>query len=155
MVFGCRGRNIISAPFGKRRQSKVTIRFYKKQLLGLIVTLQGKTTYFRVKTGTNGSKFRQTVWQALCEIPYGELTTYGELSQKIAARLGKQQMSAQAVGGAVGHNAISIIIPCHRVVGATGSLTGYAGGIDKKLQLLKHEGVNMDRLFVPAKSTAP
>ena len=64
-------------------------------------------------------------------------------------------MSAQAVGGAVGHNAISIIIPCHRVVGATGSLTGYAGGIDKKLQLLKHEGVNMDRLFVPAKSTAP
>lgn len=102
-----------------------------------------------------GSEFRQTVWQALCEIPYGELTTYGELSQKIAARLGKQQMSAQAVGGAVGHNAISIIIPCHRVVGATGSLTGYAGGIDKKLQLLKHEGVNMDRLFVPAKSTAP
>ena len=102
-----------------------------------------------------GSEFRQTVWQALCEIPHGELPTYGELSQKIAARLGKQQISAQAVGGAIGHNAISIIIPCHRVVGATGSLTGYAGGIDKKLQLLKHEGVNMDRLFVPAKSTAP
>lgn len=102
-----------------------------------------------------GSEFRKEVWEVLCEIPYGELTTYGKISQKIAKKFGKQQMSAQAVGGAVGHNAISIIIPCHRVVGSNGSLTGYAGGIDKKIWLLTHEGVNMEHLFVPSKSTAP
>lgn len=81
-----------------------------------------------------GNEFRQAVWKLLCEIPYGETTTYGE----IAKRLGKP-MSAQAVGGAVGHNPISIIIPCHRVIGKNGSLTGYAGGIDKKIKLLELE----------------
>lgn len=88
-----------------------------------------------------GSAFRQAVWEYLCEIPYGEVTTYGEIARKMAARLGRASMSAQAVGGAVGHNPISIIIPCHRVVGANGNLTGYAGGIDRKIQLLKLEGV--------------
>lgn len=83
------------------------------------------------------------------------MTTYGEISKKIAAKYGKEKMSAQAVGGAVGHNAISIIIPCHRVVGTNGSLTGYAGGIDKKIKLLKHEGVNLSALYVPKNSTAP
>lgn len=102
-----------------------------------------------------GSDFRKAVWDVLCEIPYGVLTTYGEISKKVAKKFGKTQMSAQAVGGAVGHNAISIIIPCHRVVGANGSLTGYAGGIDKKIKLLTHEGVNMEKLFVPKNSTAP
>lgn len=102
-----------------------------------------------------GCEFRQAVWKLLCEIPYGEVTTYGEIAGKIAKQFGKQRMSAQAVGGAVGHNPISIIIPCHRVVGSNGSLTGYAGGIDKKIRLLTHEGVNMEMFFVPAKSTAP
>ena len=87
-----------------------------------------------------GSEFRQVVWQILCEIPYGQTTTYGAISKEAAKRLGKKSMSAQAVGGAVGHNPISIIIPCHRVVGSDGSLTGYAGGIDKKIKLLQHEG---------------
>lgn len=90
-----------------------------------------------------GGDFRQAVWQCLCEIPYGEVTTYGVIANKVAIELGKESMSAQAVGGAVGHNPISIIIPCHRVIGANGSLTGYAGGIDKKIQLLKLEGVEM------------
>ena len=103
----------------------------------------------------NGGKFRQAVWDILCEIPYGEVVTYGEIAQKMAARMGKTSMSSQAVGGAVGHNPISIIIPCHRVVGANGSLTGYAGGIEKKIRLLGWEGVDMSRLFVPKKSTAP
>ena len=76
-------------------------------------------------------------------------------ARTVAARLGRASMSAQAVGGAVGHNPISILIPCHRVVGADGSLTGYAGGIDKKLWLLDHEGVETDRFFVPDNSTAP
>lgn len=101
-----------------------------------------------------GGEFRQAVWELLCEIPYGETTTYGEIARQMAARSGKEKMSAQAVGGAVGHNQISIIIPCHRVVGTNGSLTGYAGGIATKVKLLTHEGVNMDNLFVPKKGTA-
>lgn len=98
-----------------------------------------------------GSEFRREVWNILCEIPYGEVATYGEISRKIAAKRGLPRMSAQAVGGAVGHNPISVIIPCHRVVGTDGNLTGYAGGIEKKVKLLTHEGVNMDRLFLPPK----
>ena len=101
-----------------------------------------------------GGEFRQTVWELLCEIPYGELTTYGQIAREAAKRLQRESMSAQAVGGAVGHNPISIIIPCHRVVGTGGSLTGSAGGIDKKIWLLKHEGVKMDGLTVPARGTA-
>ena len=101
-----------------------------------------------------GGEFRQTVWELLCEIPYGELTTYGQIAREAAKRLQRESMSAQAVGGAVGHNPISIIIPCHLVVGTGGSLTGYAGGLDKKIWLLKHEGVKMDGLTVPARGTA-
>lgn len=98
-----------------------------------------------------GGEFRQMVWEILTEIPYGGLTTYGEIAKKVAERTGRDRMSAQAVGGAVGHNPISIIIPCHRVVGANGSLTGYAGGIEKKMMLLTHEGVDITKLTVPKK----
>mgnify|MGYP001382263796 CR=1 FL=1 len=101
-----------------------------------------------------GGEFRQEVWKILCEIPYGEVVTYGDIAKKMAAQMGKKTMSGQAVGGAVGHNPISIIIPCHRVVGASGSLTGYAGGVDKKVKLLALEGVDMSRLFIPTKGTA-
>ena len=101
-----------------------------------------------------GSDFRRAVWDILCEIPYGAYTTYGDIAKIMSTRTGRESMSAQAVGGAVGHNPISIIIPCHRVVGAAGSLTGYAGGIDKKVWLLEHEGVDMSRLFKPARGTA-
>ncbi|NPV93256.1 MAG: methylated-DNA--[protein]-cysteine S-methyltransferase [Firmicutes bacterium] len=101
-----------------------------------------------------GSEFRKAVWNILRKIPYGEVTTYGEIAKQMAARMNKESMSGQAVGGAVGHNPISIIIPCHRVVGTNGNLTGYAGGINKKVKLLVHEGVDMSRLFVPAKGTA-
>lgn len=82
----------------------------------------------------------------MLSIPYGQTMTYGEIADKIAKQRGISKMSAQAVGGAVGHNSISIIIPCHRVVGANGSLTGYAGGIDKKAKLLTLEKVNMPEL---------
>ena len=94
------------------------------------------------------------VWKLLCEIPYGEVTTYGSLAKKLAAKLGRESMSGQAVGGAVGHNPISILIPCHRVVGTNGSLTGYAGGLEKKIKLLALEGVDTGRFFVPKKGTA-
>jgi len=100
-----------------------------------------------------GSSFQIIVWKLLCEIPYGKVTTYGALASEAAAASGRETMSAQAVGGAVGHNPISIIIPCHRVVGADGSLTGYAGGLDRKTELLIHEGVDMTRLFLPKGKT--
>lgn len=101
-----------------------------------------------------GGEFRQEVWGILCDIPYGEVVAYGDIAQKMAGRMGKKTMSSQAVGGAVGHNPISIIIPCHRVVGANGSLTGYAGGINKKIKLLELEGVDTSRFFIPKKGTA-
>lgn len=101
-----------------------------------------------------GSAFRQVVWEILLQIPYGQTTTYGEIAQQLAQKQGIAQMSAQAVGGAVGHNEISLMIPCHRVVGKNGSLTGYAGGMDKKIRLLELEHADMRGLFVPKKGTA-
>ena len=98
-----------------------------------------------------GSDFRRQVWDILCRIPYGQVTTYREIAGEIAGSRGLDHMSSQAVGGAVGHNPISVIIPCHRVVGTDGSLTGYAGGMDRKIKLLELEGADMGRLFVPKK----
>lgn len=95
------------------------------------------------------------MWEILYAIPYGQTTTYGEIAAQLAKKRGLPRMSAQAVGGAVGHNEISIIVPCHRVVGASGSLTGYAGGIEKKIELLRLEGALREDFFVPKKSTAP
>ena len=100
-----------------------------------------------------GNEFRQNIWKILCEIPYGKTTTYGDIAKEMALKMGKESMSAQAVGNAVGHNPISIIIPCHRVVGKNGSLTGYAGGIDKKVKLLNIEKVEMENFFIPKKGT--
>lgn len=101
-----------------------------------------------------GSPFQRRVWEIMLEIPYGQTMTYKELAVRIAEERGIPRMSAQAVGGAVARNPISIILPCHRMVGSNGSLTGYAGGIPRKIELLKLEGVPMEGLFVPAKSTA-
>ena len=101
-----------------------------------------------------GSAFRQGVWTMLLQIPYGQTTTYGEIARQLAGTAGLSRMSAQAVGGAVGHNEISIIIPCHRVVGTSGSLTGYAGGIERKVKLLELERADMTGFFVPKKGTA-
>ena len=98
-----------------------------------------------------GSAFRQAVWKMLTDIPYGEVVTYGELAKRIAEQRGVGVMSAQAVGGAAGHNPIPIIIPCHRVVGANGNLTGFSCGIPMKRQLLKHEGVDISRFYDPRK----
>lgn len=105
----------------------------------LDIYFSGKCPGFTLPLSLSGSEFQKAVWQELLSIPYGKLTTYGTIAKKIAAKTGKN-VSAQAVGGAVGKNPVSIIIPCHRVIGASGSLTGYAGGIDKKASLLKLEG---------------
>lgn len=107
-----------------------------------------------VPLAPRGSAFQQEVWEILRTIPYGEILTYGDIARMIADRCGKDRMAAQAVGGAVGHNPISIIIPCHRVVGRDGSLTGYAGGVSIKQRLLELEGVDMANLYTPTKGTA-
>ena len=91
---------------------------------------------------------RKNVWKLLCKIPYGKITTYKSIAENVAKIMNRKQMSAQAIGGAVGHNPISIIIPCHRVIGTDGSLTGYAGGIDKKIKLLKLEKVDLKDIKV-------
>lgn len=96
-----------------------------------------------------GSAFRQLVWKILMSIPYGQVTTYAEIAREVSLQQGVPMMSPQAVGGAVGHNPISVIIPCHRVVGANGSLTGYAGGINRKRHLLEHEGLDLTRFSIP------
>ena len=101
-----------------------------------------------------GTDFRRAVWEILLQIPYGRTMTYGQIARELARQQGREKVSAQAVGGAVGHNPISLLIPCHRVVGTGGSLTGYAGGIDRKMQLLRLEGADMSRFFVPQKGTA-
>lgn len=87
-----------------------------------------------------GTDFQKEVWAVLRAIPYGQTRTYGDIARELARRRGLPQMSARAVGGAVGRNPISILVPCHRVVGANGSLTGYAGGVERKVALLKLEG---------------
>lgn len=120
----------------------------------LDIYFSGKEPDFTPPLHPIGLPFRQVVWAILLEIPYGKTVTYGEIARQIAAQQGLPKMSAQAVGGAVGHNEISVIIPCHRVVGTGGSLTGYAGGIDRKTALLKLEHADMSRLFVPKKGTA-
>ena len=94
-----------------------------------------------------GTDFQQKVWQLLRQIPYGETTTYGEIARALAAQQGQGRMSAQAVGGAVGRNPIAILIPCHRVIGVHGKLTGYAGGLDKKRLLLSNEHIDLRAFF--------
>ena len=99
----------------------------------------GKLDRFTINVEPEGTAFQKEVWTLLRQIPYGETTTYGEISREIAKKRGLMSMSSQAVGQAIGRNPISIIIPCHRVIGKDGSLTGYAGGIDRKTSLLALE----------------
>ena len=104
----------------------------------------GRDPGFMPPVCLRGTLFRKAVWEILMTIPFGHTMTYGEIAARLADQMGVPHMSAQAVGGAVGHNPISLIIPCHRVVGSDGSLTGYAGGLDKKVRLLKMEKVDIN-----------
>ncbi len=101
---------------------------------------RGEEVPVSIPLDLQGTAFQKQVWRILLTIPLGEVRSYGSIAREIAAALGKEKMSAQAVGNAVGRNPISILIPCHRVVGSQGQLTGYAGGLDKKILLLEHEG---------------
>ena len=104
----------------------------------------GKVPDFTPSLDLRGTPFRRDVWEILLGIPYGRTMSYGEVAALVARKRGNPRMSAQAVGGAVGHNPVSIIVPCHRVIGADGSLTGYGGGLDLKQRLLRLEGVDVE-----------
>ena len=144
------GMSLIGLWFDGQKYFGQVLDTYHEELLNLPVFEQTRRwldIYFRGKDPgftpplmMRGSEFRRVVWKQLLDIPYGCTTTYGEIARCIAAERGLYSISAQAIGNAVGHNNISLIIPCHRVVGADGQLTGYAAGIDKKRQLLKLEG---------------
>lgn len=113
----------------------------------LDIYFSGKNPGFTPKLHAQGSDFRLKVWEILKRIPFGKTITYGEIAREIAAQRGLSGMASQAVGGAVGRNPISIIIPCHRVLGQNGNLTGYAGGVDLKIKLLQIEGIDMSEFF--------
>lgn len=130
------------------------IPLFERTKSWLDIYFSGKEPEFAVPLHFIGTEFQKDVWKILCSIPYGQTMTYGGIAKQIAAERGLPRMSAQAVGGAVGHNGISIIVPCHRVVGTNGSLTGYAGGIEKKVKLLTLEKTDMQRFFIPKKGTA-
>nr|WP_296482533.1 methylated-DNA--[protein]-cysteine S-methyltransferase [uncultured Acetatifactor sp.] len=142
-----------AAALSEEHQEKNTVVFDRaREWLGIY--FQGREPDFTPPLSMKTTPFRKRVWEILLTIPYGHTMTYGEIAGRIALEKGFSHMSAQAVGGAVGHNAVSLIIPCHRVVGTDGSLTGYAGGIDRKAKLLTLEKVNMSSLFAPKKGTA-
>lgn len=115
----------------------------------LDVYFSGRRPDFLPKLLVRGSDFRKRVCEILLTIPYGQVRTYGDIAEQIARERGISRMSAQAIGGAVGHNPISIIIPCHRVVGSDGSLTGYGGGMERKVKLLELERADLSNLYVP------
>ena len=120
----------------------------------LDIYFSGKEPNFKLPLHFTGTEFQNEVWEMLSAIPYGKTMTYGEIAQRLGEKRGVPRMSARAVGGAVGHNEISIIVPCHRVIGANGNLTGYAGGIKKKIALLRLEGALKEEFFAPSKSSA-
>ena len=149
------GENIIGLWIEGQKYFADTIKnenIIKKDDISIFIkTKEWLDRYFRgerpdikeLKLSPKGSEFRQNVWKILCRIPYGQTITYGKIAKEIAKLMNKNSMSAQAIGNAVGHNPISIIIPCHRVVGTNGGLTGSAGGIDKKRELLELENADV------------
>ena len=132
------GQKYFALYLDKEHEEK-EVALFEKVKQWLDIYFSGKEPDFTVPLHFTGTDFQNEVWEILCTIPYGHTLP---------------RMSAQAVGGAVGHNEISIIVPCHRVVGTNGSLTGYAGGIEKKVELLKLENVDVKQFSIPRKGTA-
>lgn len=127
---------------------------FEQTVRWLDIYFSGNAPDFTPPLDIRTTDFRRSVCDIMLTIPFGKTMTYGEIADRIARQRGIAGMSAQAVGGAVGHNPISLIIPCHRVVGSDGSLTGYAGGIQIKAELLRLEKINMSGMFIPNKGTA-
>lgn len=157
------GENLTAVCFGEGKDYGRYIKEFEEKNLPIFTeTAKWLDIYFSGKNPTFIPKykraditpFRQEIIDEMLKIPYGKTVTYKDIAKNIAQRRGLKRMSAQAVGGAVGWNPICIIIPCHRVVGTNGSLTGYGGGITNKLKLLKLEGVDIDKFSIPVKGTA-
>jgi len=119
---------------------------FKKLLVWLADYFTGINRPPDLSLELQGTTFQKAVWQILLKVPYGQVTTYGEIARQLARNRDLPSMSAQAVGGAVGHNPISILVPCHRVVGSNRSLTGYAGGLARKESLLRLEHISIDQV---------
>lgn len=138
----------------KREQEEKKLPVFEEASRWLSLYFAGKQPDFLPPLCMKTTPFRREVWEIMLSIPYGETMTYGAIAERIAGKRGLAHMSGQAVGGAVAHNAISLMIPCHRVVGTNGSLTGYAGGLERKRKLLALEGVDLGKFFVPTRGTA-
>lgn len=137
------------------RPREESLLIFRETARWLETYFRGRAPSFTPKIKLSGSDFQKRVCEIMLTIPFGETVTYGEIAAQIARERGIPRMSAQAVGGAVGANPILLIVPCHRVIGARGNLTGYGAGIERKIQLLKLEKVNMTKLFVPKKKSLP
>lgn len=142
------GQKYFASTLTKEYEQK-NLPVFEQTAKWLDIYFSGKNPNFTPPLFLSSTSFRNEVWKILLTIPYGKIMTYGEIAKLMAENRGVEKMSAQAIGGAVGHNPISIIVPCHRVMGKNGSLTGYAGGVDIKEKLLKFENVDMSKLFMP------
>lgn len=142
------GQKYFASTLTKEYEQK-NLPVFEQTAKWLDIYFSGKNPDFTPPLFLSSTSFRNEVWKILLTIPYGKIMTYGEIAKLMAENRGVEKMSAQAIGGAVGHNPISIIVPCHRVMGKNGSLTGYAGGVDIKEKLLKFENVDMSKLFMP------
>ena len=125
----------------KNRECEKALSVFDETKHWLELYFEGKVPDFMPPLKAEGTAFQKEVWEILKTIPYGKTMSYGDIAKILAARRGIRRMAAQAVGGAVGKNPISILIPCHRVIGQDGTLVGYGGGLDKKVWLLKREGI--------------
>ena len=141
-------------PTLKKGASRQEMYYFDQTKEWLDIYFSGRDPGFFPRIHLVGSDFRNRVGEIMCGIPYGKTVTYGWIADKLAKERGLERMSAQAVGGAVGHNPICIIVPCLRVVGANGNLTGYGGGILRKKALLELEGNDMRQFTIPTKGTA-
>ncbi len=145
------GQKYFASTLGTQLQER-RLPIFDEAKRWLEIYFQGRKPDFTPKLNPCGTTFRREVWNILLQIPYGTTLTYRAIGRQYAHSHGLSHMSAQTIGGAVGHNPISLIIPCHRVVGSNGSLTGYAGGIDRKIALLRLEGAYPTQLFSPAET---
>lgn len=152
------GKDLISLAFkGQKYDQSLVSNDCKQECIPVLAQTRkwldlyfsGQKPNFIPEISIKGTVFQECVWKLISEIPYGRTVTYGEIARNIAAQRNKKSMSAQAVGAAVGRNPISIIIPCHRVIGHDGNLTGYAGGIWRKTELLKIEHAYKDYFYIP------
>ena len=148
LLLTCNDQGLTGIYMDRVRPQQSEHPILQKTAAWLDAYFRGEAPVAEIPLAAEGTAFQKQVWKLLSGIPYGECRSYGELARDMAAALGKENMSAQAVGQAVGQNPISILIPCHRVIGSRGQLTGYAGGLERKIWLLRHEGRQVEKHIV-------